>query len=311
MRRYILHPFPSVALLLLLTLPALVQAQFNYTTNNGTITITGYTGPGGAVTIPDRINGLPVTRIGDEAFVNCYLTRVAIGNNVTSIGYGAFASTGLTSITIPDSVTSIGQQAFESCYYLTSVTIGNGVTSIAFETFDVCDTLTNLNIGNSVTSIGYGAFGSCDKLTSVTIPDSVTSIGGEAFYYCTSLTSVYFQGNAPSADSSVFDYDSNATVYFLPGTAGWDSVTWFGGIPAVQWNPRVQTSGASFGVRTNRFGFTITGTTNIPIVVEASTNLPSASWTPLRDCTLTNGSIYFSDPQWTNYPTRYYRIRSP
>ena len=31
-------------LLLLLTLPAVVQAQFNYTTNNGTITITGYTG---------------------------------------------------------------------------------------------------------------------------------------------------------------------------------------------------------------------------------------------------------------------------
>jgi len=34
-----------LALLLLLTLPAVVQAQFNYTTNNGTITITGYTGP--------------------------------------------------------------------------------------------------------------------------------------------------------------------------------------------------------------------------------------------------------------------------
>ena len=51
-------------LLLLLTLPAVVQAQFNYTTNNGTITITGYTGPGGAVAIPDTIDGLPVTRIG-------------------------------------------------------------------------------------------------------------------------------------------------------------------------------------------------------------------------------------------------------
>ena len=34
------------------------------TTNNGTITITGYTGPGGAVTIPGTINGLPVTSIG-------------------------------------------------------------------------------------------------------------------------------------------------------------------------------------------------------------------------------------------------------
>ena len=48
-----------------LALPAAVQAQFTYTTNNGTITITGYTGSGGAVTIPGTINGLPVTSIGD------------------------------------------------------------------------------------------------------------------------------------------------------------------------------------------------------------------------------------------------------
>jgi hypothetical protein len=77
------------------------------------------------------------------------------------------------------------------------------------------------------------------------------------------------------------------------------------------WNPQVQTTDASFGVRTNRFGFSITGTTNIPIVVEASTNLASAGWTALQTCTLINGSIYFSDPQWTNYPARFYRLRSP
>ena len=52
-------------LLLVLTLPAAVQAQYNYMTDNGTITITGYTCFGGAVTIPDTIDGLPVTSIGD------------------------------------------------------------------------------------------------------------------------------------------------------------------------------------------------------------------------------------------------------
>jgi hypothetical protein len=65
----------------LLALPALVQAQsytnssgIIYTVNSGTITITGYTGPGGDVIIPDRIpdiiTGLPVTTIGDSAFYN-------------------------------------------------------------------------------------------------------------------------------------------------------------------------------------------------------------------------------------------------
>ena len=57
-------------LLLLLTLPAVVQAQdYTYTTNDdNTITITGYTGSGGDVTIPDTIDGFSVTSIGDDTF---------------------------------------------------------------------------------------------------------------------------------------------------------------------------------------------------------------------------------------------------
>jgi hypothetical protein len=51
-------------------LPAVVQAQFTFTTNNSKITITGYTGSGGAVVIPSTMNGLPGTRIGYGAF--CY-----------------------------------------------------------------------------------------------------------------------------------------------------------------------------------------------------------------------------------------------
>ena len=46
-----------------------VQAQFSYTSNNGTITITGYNGAGGAVIIPNSLAGLPVTSIGEWAFV--------------------------------------------------------------------------------------------------------------------------------------------------------------------------------------------------------------------------------------------------
>jgi hypothetical protein len=120
---------------------------------------------------------------------------------------------------------------------------------------------------------------------------------------------VYFNGNAPNLGLfTVFNGDNDAIVYYLPGTTGW--YTPFGGRPAVLWNPQIQTS-ASFRVLSNPFGFTITGTTNIPIVVEASTNLRNGAWSPLQTCTLTNGSIYFSDPQWTNYPARFYRVRSP
>jgi len=59
------------------------------------------------------------------------------------------------------------------------------------------------------------------------------------------------------------------------------------------------------------FGFTVTGSSNLVIVVEACTNLANPVWLPVGTNTLTGGSCYFSDPQWTNYPVRFYRFRSP
>jgi hypothetical protein len=104
-------------LLFLLALPAVVQAQYTCTTNNGTITITGYTGAGGVVTIPGIINGYPVTGIGTNAFLtNSSLTGVTITNSVTNIADFAFyRCTGLTNITVPGSVASIGDRAFSRC----------------------------------------------------------------------------------------------------------------------------------------------------------------------------------------------------
>ncbi|MGA3265943.1 MAG: hypothetical protein ABSE16_03875 [Verrucomicrobiota bacterium] len=46
-------------------------------------------------------------------------------------------------------------------------------------------------------------------------------------------------------------------------------------------------------------------------VVEACTSLANPTWTPLLTGTLTNGSLYFSDPAWTNYSSRFYRISAP
>ncbi len=46
------------------------------------------------------------------------------------------------------------------------------------------------------------------------------------------------------------------------------------------------------------------------ILLEASTGLSGDIWLPLQNCTLTNGSLFLCDPQWTNYPKRFCRIRS-
>ena len=47
------------------------------------------------------------------------------------------------------------------------------------------------------------------------------------------------------------------------------------------------------------------------IVAEATTDIAHPTWTPVSINTLTGGASYFGDPQWTNYPARYYRLRSP
>lgn len=38
---------------------------------------------------------------------------------------------------------------------------------------------------------------------------------------------------------------------------------------------------------------------------------PLVAWTPLFTGPVSNGMMYFRDPPWTNYPGRFYRIRSP
>jgi len=229
-------------LLLVLLLPAVVQAQFSYTINDGTITITGYGGPGGAVTIPSTINGLPVSAI--EAYVP-----------------------------------------------------SNGPP--------------------------VGAFAGCESLTSVTIPGSVTYLGRYAFMGCLNLTSVYFEGNAPSVGwIEVFNwpdgYTTNglpvweadpATVYYLPGTTGWG--TEFSVLRTALWLPQVLTSDASFGVQANQFGFTISWASGMTVVIEACTNPVNPVWSPIQTNTLNGNLLYFSDPNWTNYPSRFYRVTWP
>ena len=266
------------------------------------------------VTIPNS-----VTSIGPYSFVCSNLTSVSIPNSVTNIGDGAFFGCPLTSVTIPNSVTNIGQWTFAACS-LTSMTIPNSVTSIGDEAFSYCESLTNVTIGTNVTSIGMHAFFYCSSLTSVTIPNSVTNIGDGAFARCP-LTNAYFLGDAPPDYGTAFTGYLNgdlindpATVYYLSGTSGWGLT--FGGVPAVLWNPQAKTGDGSFGVQSNKFGFSITGSSNLVIVVEAATNLASPIWSPVSTNTLnifvgTNGTSYFSDPQWTNYPSRFYRLRSP
>ncbi len=295
------------------------------------------------ITIPDTVTNIEDGLGMFGAFALCSaLTNVVMGNNMVDIGDGTFrACTSLAGVSIPDSVTTVGQYAFVDCGALNEIRFGKSLTQVgagmfgytfAFctnltsvvipasviywgaNTFMGCSNLANVTFENGVTNIGC-SFQYCRSLTNVSLPASVTTISSFVFADCENLAGVYCRGNAPATNppppwgGGIFSGSSNVTVYYLPGTSGWGPA--YAGRPTMLWNPEMRTTDGSFGVRQNHFGFNIAGTPDIPFVVEGSFDLTAPSWIPLQNCTLTNGLLYFSDPQWTNHPQRFYRIRSP
>ena len=173
------------------------DGNFEYSVSEETneVTITKYIGSGGAVEIPEKIDGKTVTAIGKFAFSYCTsIKSVTIPEGVTSIELDAFGNcTSLESVTILDGVTSIGGAAFYNCTSLESVTIPDSVTSIGAEAFYNCTNLKNVTIPEGVTDIGSFAFYKCKNLKSVIIPKGVTSISMNVFNSCTSLESIMFE----------------------------------------------------------------------------------------------------------------------
>jgi hypothetical protein len=277
--------------------------------------------------------------IGDYAFSSCgSLSSVVFGNGVTNIGVGAFAGcSNLTNVMIPGTVSDIGGGAFSSCANLAQVTIGDGVNRLGDAAFSDNSKLQAVYFqGNAPTFLDAGGPFNGANAAAATIyflpgtagwnPQVLTGdgdLGVKANQFgfdvscnhnlsviveaCTNLNRPVWLPVATNLGSFYFADSQwmNFPVHFYRLLA-----SGFAGLPVELWNPVIQTGDGRFGVRSNQFGFTITGSANIPVVVEACTNLANAMWVPLSAGLLTNGSFYFSDPAWMNYPGRFYRISS-
>ena len=90
--------------------------EFEYIKENGGITITKYIGKRTSVQIPDKLEQLPVLKIGENAF----------------------ADTKVKSVSLPSSCIEIDWFAFYGCYALSTVYVSSNVKTIGYGAFDSC-----------------------------------------------------------------------------------------------------------------------------------------------------------------------------
>lgn len=184
----------------------------------------------GSLTVPETLNGIPVTAIGDKAFSQCYyLTDVTLPEGITHIGDFAFEDcTDIETLTIPGTVTSMGCNPFIG----TTIRLQLAQSNTALEqqgaflldretkrliccqsspegteedpaplviptgTREIGDyafsrsDAVQVVLPAGVTKIGRCAFQRCLNLVSVTLPEGVEEIGDHAFQRCSKLEEV-------------------------------------------------------------------------------------------------------------------------
>jgi len=97
----------------------------------------------------------------------------------------------------------------------------------------------------------------------------------------------------------------------LYGTAADGGTAYNGVVFGLTILPQILTSDGNFGIKSNVFGFNITGISNQTTIVEASTDPALAIWQPLLTNVLVGTPFYFSDPAPDQNGGCFYRLRTP
>lgn len=181
------------AVLLLVSLPLGAVAAttekttadgFVYTVSDDAVTIKQYTGTAAEITVPETIDGLPVTTVGDGAFsYKSELQSVTLPNSMTKICMMAFfAAENLQTLNIADlpNLTYIGAYAFAGTKLAGDMVVPETVTDIGANAFSLTE-ITSLHLGKNVKPVsvqsGHGwrvAFKNASSSSSSSLGSLVT-----------------------------------------------------------------------------------------------------------------------------------------
>ncbi len=176
------------------------------------LTLCGLSTP--EITVPDKVEDLPVARIEKGAFQErVTLTKIHLPEGLAEIGDLAFSGcTALTSVTLPDTLYSIGENAFFDCTALQTVEMTRGVKVIAPNAFDKTPYLTEnreeFMIAGDGILLGYHGGGG-----DVTLPAEVKKIS--SFSANMRLTGLYASATLEEIDDYAFALCTNLATLRL------------------------------------------------------------------------------------------------
>ncbi len=155
------------------------DAQLNGTTAEATV---------GFSEFEVNSNGVLTKYNGSDTFI--MIPQNVNGVNVTAIGDACFANSAIKSVYIHAGITSIGARAFENCTYLGTVSFVDAKAKVAIGdcAFQNCPSLSSIHL--PAVKVGNSAFGNCSALSSVIFADGSEKIGAYCFTNCKALSSV-------------------------------------------------------------------------------------------------------------------------
>lgn len=208
-------------------------SDFAYTTENGEVTITDYTGTREHVLIPSEIGGFPVTALADKAFYEKHVTTVVVPDSVTEIGDLCFSGDNyLVSLTLPDGLAELSYGALESCYSLMDFELPKGLKTIGEGALQSIFYLTHLTIPAGVTDIEQMNFLMMHGLEEVSVAEGSTSFTYDAengllmtadkarllhcFFYIAPQKEIILPEGLKTIDPFAFHYDVTVEKIVLP-----------------------------------------------------------------------------------------------
>lgn len=139
-----------------------------------------YRGNETEIDIPEMIDGIPVLRIGVNAFKYHRIAKLTLPSTLTEVSSFAFSNNSIVELNIPGNLQYIGIYAFAE-NQISKLTLNEGVIRVDTGAFNN-NILEVINFPDSIKVIGDKSF-SKNKIHTIAFNENLNTIGDEAFAF--------------------------------------------------------------------------------------------------------------------------------